>query len=94
MKVRITPRARADIDDIRRYLQKRSPSGARNVLRSIYSAIEFIGENPRAAEETDEPGVRVKVVVEYPYKVFYSISADALEVLHVRHSARRPWEGE
>ena len=65
MRVRVTPRARGDIE-IRRYLRKRSPSGARNVFRSIYSAIQFIGQNPRAAEETDETGVRVKVIVEYP----------------------------
>ncbi len=91
MKVRVTPRAQGDIASIARYLQSRSPSGARNVLRSIYSAIKFIGENPRGAEETDEPGVHVKVIVEYPYKVFYSIAADTVHIIHVRHSAREPW---
>jgi len=90
MKVRITPRARADIDEIRRYLQTKSPSGAHNVLRSIYAAIKFIGENPRATEETDELDVHVKVIVEYPYKMFYRIAATAVEILHIRHTSRRP----
>ena len=40
------------------------------MLRSIYSAIAFIAQNPRAAQETDERAVRVKVIVEYPYKIF------------------------
>ena len=62
MRVRYRAQALADIDEIRRYLQKRSPSGARNVIRSI------IAENPRASEETDDPDVRVKAVLEYPYK--------------------------
>jgi len=38
--------------------------------------------------------VRVKVIVQYPYKVFYSVHAEQVEILHVRHSARRPWEEE
>jgi plasmid stabilization system protein ParE len=93
MKVRITPRARADLFEIRDCISKRSPSGARNVLRSIYSGIAFIAENPRGAATTDEPTVRMKVVVEYPYKIFYTIGADAVDILHIRHSARRPWQG-
>ena len=94
MRVRYRTQARADIDEIRRYLQKRSRSGAQNVLRSIRASVRFIAENPRASEETDDPNVRVKVVIEYPYKIFYSIHPDFIDVLHIRHSARRPWEGE
>ncbi|MBI1867532.1 MAG: type II toxin-antitoxin system RelE/ParE family toxin [Methylocystis sp.] len=94
MRVRYRAQALADIDEIRRYLQKRSPSGARNVLRSIYAAVKFIADNPRGSEETDDPDVHVKVILEYPYKIFYSIHAEGVEILHVRHSARRPWEGE
>ena len=91
MKVRITPRARADLQEIRDYISRRSPSGARNVLRSIYSGIAFIAENPRGAIATDEGMVRVKVITEYPYKIFYAFDGDAIKILHIRHSARRPW---
>lgn len=41
---------------------------------------EFIGENPRVTEET---GLRVKVIVEYPYKIFYGVRLDLTEILHV-----------
>src|SRR5262245_38026094 len=92
MRVRITPRARADIEDIGQYLRKLSPSGATNVLRSIHSTIGFIGENPRAAaQDTDEPSVRMKLVIHYPYKIFYRIHPNAIEILHVRHASRQPW---
>jgi toxin ParE1/3/4 len=94
MRVRYRAQARADIDEIRRYIRKRSPSGTRNVLRSIRAAVRFIAEHPLASEETDDPDVRVKVVVEYPYKIFYSVHPDFIEILHIRHSARQPWEGE
>jgi len=38
--------------------------------------------------------VRVKVVARYGYKIFYSVGLDSIEVLHVRHGARRPWIAE
>ena len=95
MRTRITPRARADLGEIQRYLRQRSRIGARNVLRAIKAAIQFVGENPRGGvANTEEPSVRVKVVVEYPYKIFYRIDDDEILILHVRHSARLPWEGD
>ena len=91
MKVRFREQALADIESIRRYLQARSPRGSRNVLQAIRAAVRFIAENPHAAEETNDAGVRVKVIVGYPYKIFYSIQDREIEILHIRHSARRPW---
>ena len=93
MRVRYRTLAQADIDEIRRFLRKRSPTGTRNVLRSIRAAVRFISDNPYASEKTDDPDVRVKVVVEYPYKIFYSVHPNFVEVLHIRHSARKQWEG-
>jgi plasmid stabilization system protein ParE len=43
MKVRYTPRARADIDSILTYVERQSPQGARNVARALRKTIELIG---------------------------------------------------
>jgi plasmid stabilization system protein ParE len=91
MKLRYRPKALAGIESIHRYLCRRSPQGAENVLAAIHSAIEFIGKNPYAAEATDSMDVRVKLIVDYPYKIFHSAVSDKIEILHVRHSARRRW---
>jgi toxin ParE1/3/4 len=93
VKVRITPRARADLAEIREYVGGRSPSGVIKLLRSIYITINFIAENPSAAEATDEQSVRVKIGVDYPYKIFYRVHGESIEIVHIRHSARRPWIG-
>lgn len=93
MRVRYTPQARRDIGRIYAYLNKRSPSGATNVLAAIYAGVRFIAQRPKASERTDDPNVRVKVVRRYRYKIFYSIAGDTVEILHVRHSSRRPWNG-
>ena len=72
----------------------KSEGGARNVLRVIESTVRFLREHPYASEQTDYPPVRMKVVVRYRYKIFYRIREDLIEILHVRHGSRRPWEGE
>jgi toxin ParE1/3/4 len=93
MRVRYTPRARGDIEQIYRFLEERSPAGARNVLRAIYAGVQFISEFPQASERTDDPQVRVRIVRRYRYRVFYRVIDDhTAEVLHVRHTSRRPWE--
>ena len=60
-------------------------------MRAIHTAITDIGDSPAAARQTSDPTVRLKVVGRYGYKIFYSVGADAIEILHIRHGARRPW---
>ncbi len=94
MRIRYRARAVADIAEICRYLEERSPDGARHVLQAIHDGISLIGEPPRAGIQADDPAVRVKVVRRYRYKVFYAIvDNETVEILHVRHTSREPWRG-
>lgn len=84
-----------DLSDIFQYLDERSPSGASNVMRAIYASIAFLAEHPQASEETNRPGVRAKIVSRYSFKIFYRIGDDNIvEIIHVRHAARKPWTSE
>lgn len=94
MKVRYRELALADLDNIFRYLDERSPTGARKVIVAIHSAIGEAAQNPLGTRRTSDPTVRVKIVSRYGYKIFYSVEADSIEILHVRHGARRPWGAE
>ena len=70
-------------------------NGARNVLRTIYAGIHIVAERPYASQRTDDPEVRVKVMRRYRYKIFYRIvEDDTVEIMHVRHTSRRPWSEE
>ena len=93
MIVRYTPRAERDLEGILVYISERSESGARNVWRSITAAIEGLAENPEIGVKTRLPGVRVRIAVGYPYKIFYRVRDDAVDILHIRHGARRVWRG-
>jgi len=88
MKVRYTNRAFRDREEILTYLKARSPSGARNVLERFDAAAALLGEQPSAGVPTDMSDARVLFVGRYPYKLFYRIRDDAVEILHIRHTAR------
>jgi len=38
------------------------------------------------------PDVRVAPLGHYPYKIFYRVRADTVEILHIHHAAREPWD--
>jgi plasmid stabilization system protein ParE len=92
MRVRYRDLALKDLDGIFRYLDTRSPTGARNVLTEIHAAIAEIAANPRASRRTSDPAIRVKTLGRYRYKIFYSIETEEfVEIIHIRHAARRAW---
>ena len=95
MKIRYSARATRDLAAIHEYLLKRSPTGATNVMAVMYAAIEFIRRYPAAAEMTRIPQVHAKIVRRYRFKIFYRVLAaeDTVEIIHVRHTSRRPWSG-
>jgi len=94
MRLHYRAQALADIDAIERYIEGRSPSGARSVVRAIYASIQLIAEHPLSYQRTDDPDIRVHAVQRYRYKIFYSVTGDAVEIIHVRHTSRRAWAGE
>jgi toxin ParE1/3/4 len=94
MRVRYTPEAFSDRERILEYLKERSPGGARNVAASIREAVMRLGDQPHSGYRTDNPEVRVMFVVRYPYKIFYRVRDDAVEILHIRHTSRRAWTGD
>jgi toxin ParE1/3/4 len=55
-----------------------------------------IAKWPNSAVEVEQRlGVRVVPFIQFPYKLFYRINVDVIEILHIRHATRRePWETE
>ncbi len=94
MRIRFTRQAQADLDQIFTYLDERTPVAAGAVKARIVSAIGLLSDHPLMAPETDEPGVYELTIVRYPYKVYYQVEGDEVWIVHIRHSARRPWPSE
>jgi plasmid stabilization system protein ParE len=93
MKVVYTPAALADLAEIADWLTLHYPTLAPAVEHRIRAVVERIGQWPESAQRSSKRlAVRVIPVGRYPYKIFYRITADAVEILHIHHSARQPWD--
>ena len=95
MKVRYTPRARADIEEIIQYIAADNPQAAERLRPVIFETIDLVAAYPYAGiKNVRAPEFRSRLVSRYPYRVHYLLSGGELWVVHIRHKARRPWGGE
>lgn len=93
MKVRYTPQAFADRRAIYFYLRQRNPDAALRIDRLIAERTNRLGDNPHLGRATDRAGIHTIWIAPYPYRVFYRVTEDAIDILHIRHTARRAWKG-
>lgn len=91
MIVRFTRRAETDLVQIIDYVAALSPGAALNVALSLSEAIRVIADHPLGGRKTRRPMVFVKIVPRYPYKIFYRVRNDEIDIVHIRHASRRPW---
>ena len=94
MKVIYTDEALRDLDKILEFIELNYPNISAAFEERLRAIERRIGRLPKSAEEVvQRPGVRVIPLIRYPYKLFYRISNDAIEVLYIHHAARRePWD--
>lgn len=95
MKVEYSNRALADLRkisaDSRRAFGDRVAEALETRIRAL---IERISKDPLSAPEIEQrPGVHVVPLIRYPFKIFYRVLEDRIRIQHIRHTARRPWQG-
>ena len=91
-RVLITPRALADLREIRDYIARRSPANAAKFLQRLLREIDRLEEIPESfalAPEDKFVPYPLRQVVVRPYRILYRVSGRAVEILHVRHGARK-----
>ena len=93
MRVRYTPRAFADREAIFEYIDQRNPRAAREVKAFIAKRIAQLGDAPVRHRMIAKFGVHALYLGRYPYIVYYRVARDEIAIIHIRHVARRPWEG-
>jgi toxin ParE1/3/4 len=95
VKLRFTPRARADIAQIHEYIAQHNKVAATSVVRQIRLTSRLLARHPALGRETDIPGARVFPTARYPYLVYHRVGEDEVVVIHVRDGRRDvPEEGE
>jgi plasmid stabilization system protein ParE len=94
MRIGFARRARRDLEEIFDYIATDNPKAAQRVLRAILDAINLVATNPSMGIKSARgSNARSKLVISYPYRVHYLVRTDGIFIVHVRHTARRPWTG-
>lgn len=95
MKVEYSARAVSDLRKVSLGSRAFGETVAGAVEARIREVVERIAQAQQSARQlVGRPSVRVVPLVRYPYKIFYTVLADAVQILHIRHTSRRPWTGE
>lgn len=89
MKVVFTDDALHDLDEILQYISANYPGVYGPFEKRLRAIVTRIGTWPESAQEVmQRTGVRCVPFIRYPYRVFYQVLADRVEVLHIQHGAR------
>jgi toxin ParE1/3/4 len=95
MKVEYSNRALADLRkiaaDSRGLFGDRVAEALETRIRAV---VDHISKEPLSAPVLEQrPGVHVVPLGRYPFRLFYRVLEDRIRIQHVRHTARRPWQG-
>ncbi len=90
VKLRYTPSALAELDEILAYIEERSPQGARHVKARIQAVINLLLEFPQVGQLTSRSQLRRVMVSPYHYQIFYQAADDRIIIHAVRHASRKP----
>lgn len=88
MRIRITPRAFADLEAIRLHIEQNNPDAAWAVASFIRRSIRTLEDFPRQGRATKEPSIRRLVVKNYPYIIYYRVSERFVSIITITHTAQ------
>jgi plasmid stabilization system protein ParE len=89
MKVVFTDDALRDLDEIFEFISAHYPAVYGPFEKRLRTIVNRIGRWPESAQEVEQrPKVRGVPFIRYPYKLFYRVVSERIEVLHIHHTAR------
>jgi toxin ParE1/3/4 len=92
MRIEYSKRSLQDLRKVAAEAASYGPEVTEAVEERLRHLIDHIRREPDGAPRIEErSGVRVIPLIKYPYKIFYRTTENAVRVLHIRHTSRRPW---
>jgi addiction module RelE/StbE family toxin len=89
MRVVWSPLALREIALIFDYLRDFNPRAAAEVSRALIAAGDSLATFPHRGRQIHSTEMR-ELMTAYPYIIRYRVGQDAVRILRVRHTARRP----
>ena len=89
MRLRLTPRATHDLEDIAAFTRARNPAAAQTVKAALQGALQLLAAHPLAGRVLVKRRRRFSVP-RLPYLIYYRVDdrAEIVTILTIRHAAR------
>ncbi len=88
MRIRWTPAAADDLEQIKDYLTEHHPELARSTVLELYEGVRSLKTFPQRGRPGREPGTHELVFSPLPYIAVYRVKEQTVEVLHIHHGAQ------
>ena len=90
VRVLLHRRARADLAAIRRYIMEHGDGQSAERVRShLQERIRRLGRFPGSGIQSSDAAIRILSPAKYPYRIYFTVTATAVVVLHIRHTSRQ-----
>jgi addiction module RelE/StbE family toxin len=88
MRIRWTPAAARDLQQISDYLKDHHPQYREPTLRKMYASVQSLKERPQRGRAGREEGTRELLFPPLPYIAVYRVKEQTIEVLRTYHGAQ------
>ena len=88
MRIRWTPAAAADLQNISDYLKEHHPQYRQPTMRKLYETIRSLKQWPGRGRLGSEEGTREILFQPLPYVAVYRVTETTIEVLRIYHGAQ------
>ncbi|GER08860.1 plasmid stabilization protein [Iodidimonas muriae] len=92
-RVAITPTAEADLDDILHFIAVDNPAAARRFVTTLRARMKTLARMPERCPRAPEDGLdglEIRHLITSGYRILFTVDADLIVILQVRHGARLP----
>ena len=91
MRVRWTPAAASDLEQISNYLKEHHPSLAHAIAVKLYNAAQSLRKFPRRGRIGQLAGTRELVMTPLPYIIVYQVEEQTVRIARVVHTSEN-WQ--
>ncbi len=88
MRIVWSPEARDDLDEIYRFIAERNPLAAAKLHRHLVERTRHLESHPEQGKPRPESHCRELRLAGYPYRIFYRVGKQTVDVVRILHSAR------
>jgi toxin ParE1/3/4 len=87
-RFRLSPRAEADIAEIRRYIAQENAPAADRFVGQLFDVFHLLGRDPKIGQQRPDLRPNLRSFSHGNYVVFYQLVSERAEIVAVIHGAR------